>query len=156
MTSTTRILLAPHRRVLLSCACAAAWLAGAAHAADGAVEPVQVRAVAHFDFDRATIRAEDRDAILAEVGKMQGVTWQTVTATGHTDAVGAGSYNQKLSARRAQAVKRYLVGKGLAPTMIKTVAKASAAPVADNDTDGGRAQNRRTEIEFQGVRAAAK
>ena len=152
MNSTNRVCAS----IRLLAAAGITLIAGAAHAADGAVEPVKVRAVAHFDFDRAAIRPEDRDAILAEVGKMQGVTWQTVTATGHTDAVGAGSYNQKLSARRAQAVKSYLVGKGLAPTMIKTDAKASAAPVADNDSDGGRAQNRRTEIEFQGVRAATK
>ena len=154
MISTSRVQV--RLAVRLLAAAGMALLAGAVHAADGAVEPVKVRAIAHFDFDRATIRPEDRDAILAEVGKMQGVTWQTVTATGHTDAVGAQPYNEKLSARRAQAVKSYLVGKGLAPTMIKTNAKASAAPVADNDSDGGRAQNRRTEIEFQGVRAATK
>jgi OOP family OmpA-OmpF porin len=125
-------------------------------AADGPVEKVSVHAVAHFDFDRTTIKPDDRDAILAEVGQMKDVTWQTITATGHTDAVGAASYNARLSARRAQAVKSYLVGKGLSPTMIRTQAKASTAPVADNASDDGRAKNRRTEIEFQGVRAVAK
>lgn len=128
----------------------------AAHAADGPVEKVDVRATAHFDFDRATIKPADRDAILAEVGKMKDVTWQTVTTTGHTDSVGAVAYNEKLSARRAQAVKTYLVGKGLSPDMIRTQAKASEAPVADNGSDDGRAKNRRTEIVFQGVRPTAR
>ena len=125
----------------------------AARAADGAVEKVNVRAIVHFDFDRAAIKPQDRDAILAEVGKLKDVTWQTITTTGHTDSTGSAAYNQRLSARRAHAVKSYLVGKGLAPTMIHTMARAAATPVADNGSDEGRAQNRRTEIEFQGVRA---
>jgi OOP family OmpA-OmpF porin len=125
-------------------------------AAEGAVEPVSVRAVAHFDFDRTTIRGADRDAILAEVGKMKGVTWQTVTATGHTDAIGSPDYNRRLAARRAEAVKAYLVDKGLGPSMIRTEAKAAEMPVAPNDSGSGRAKNRRAEIEFRGVRAAAQ
>ncbi len=127
----------------------------AARAADGSVEKVSVRAVARFDFDRTRIRPEDRDAILAEVGKMKDVTWQTVTATGYTDAIGSLDYNQRLSAKRANTVKSYLVGKGLMPAMIRTEGKAESAPVANNDSEAGRAQNRRAEIEFQGVRATA-
>ena len=131
------------------------WIAGAAIAAEGAVEKVSVRAVAHFDFDRANIRPDEQAAILAEVGKMKGVTWQSVTATGHTDSIGDAGYNSRLSDQRARTVKSYLVGKGLDPSMIKTQGKAAAAPVADNASDDGRAKNRRTEIEFQGVRATA-
>jgi len=137
--------------------CTASLLAvmcGTALAADGPVEPVSVKAVARFDFDRAAINPEDRARILAEVGQMKDVSWQSVTATGYTDSVGRPSYNQRLSARRAAAVKRYLVGKGLQPAMIKAVGAGDAAPVASNDTDDGRAQNRRTEIEFKGVRTA--
>ena len=135
------------------CLVSALWMGANARAADGAVEKVSIRATAHFDFDRATIKPEDRDAILAEVGKMKGVTWQTVTATGHTDAIGPAGYNARLSAKRAQTVKSYLVAKGLVPSMIKTQAKAAAAPLADNESEAGRSKNRRTEIEFQGVRA---
>jgi outer membrane protein OmpA-like peptidoglycan-associated protein len=124
-----------------------------AFAAEGAVEQVEVKAVAHFGLNRATLDPRDRDTILADVGKLKGVTWQTVTATGHTDATGSTAYNTRLSAKRAQAVKSYLVKKGLGADMIRTQAKASAAPVADNDSDAGRAQNRRTEIEFRGVRS---
>lgn len=123
-------------------------------AADATVAPVKVRAVATFDFDRATLDADDQAKILSEVGKMKGVTWQKVTAIGHTDSIGPAGYNERLSQRRAQAVKAYLVGKGLDAAMIDTDAKAAGAPVASNDTPVGRAKNRRTEIEFQGVRAA--
>lgn len=123
-------------------------------AADGPVEQVKVRAVAHFGFDRATLQPADRDALLAEVGKMTGVTWQNVVAVGHTDNIGTVEYNRGLSARRAQVVKTYLIGKGLDGQMIETEARAEAGPVASNATDAGRAENRRTEIEFQGVRAA--
>ncbi|MEO8154161.1 MAG: OmpA family protein [Rhizobacter sp.] len=123
-------------------------------AADATVQKVTVRAVTHFDFDKASLSAEEQTAILADVSKMKDVTWQTVNATGHTDSVGAAGYNKKLAERRADVVRAYLLAKGLSPDMINVAAKASNAPVASNDTDQGRAQNRRTEIEFQGVRAA--
>ena len=138
----------------LAVAFAASLLSASAFAADAPVQKVTVRAVARFDFDKATIHADDQVRILAKVGQMKDVTWQTVTATGHTDSVGPVTYNQKLSDRRAQAVKTYLVGKGLDPAMINTAAKAATVPVASNDEPSGRALNRRTEIEFQGVRAA--
>jgi len=125
-------------------------------AADGPLEKVTVRAVARFGFDQASLQPADQAKILAEVGQMKDVTWQTVTATGHTDSVGPLAYNEHLSAVRAEAVKQYLVGKGLAPEMINTAGKGPQVPLASNDTPAGRAQNRRTEIEFQGVRAAAK
>jgi OOP family OmpA-OmpF porin len=132
-----------------------AFMTGA-FAADPSVETVKVRAVAHFDFDRVGVRAEDQPALLEDVAKMQGVTWQTVTAVGHTDSVGAPRYNQRLSARRARAVKDYLISKGLDASMIKTVGQGQAGPLADNSTSEGRAQNRRTEVEFQGVRPLSK
>ena len=127
-----------------------------AMAADVVVEKVTVKAVARFGFDQAALAPADQARILADVGKMKDVTWQTVTATGHTDALGPAGYNERLSARRADAVKTYLVGKGLEPAMISTAGTGAAQPVADNDTPGGRARNRRTEIEFQGVRSVMK
>ena len=145
-----------HRTLRLGIALSASLvIASGAGAADGAVEKVSVRAVAHFDFDRASIRPDDQAAILAEVGQMKGVTWQSVTAVGHTDSIGNPSYNARLSDKRAGAIKAYLVGKGLDASMIKAQGKAAVAPVADNASDNGRAKNRRTEIEFTGVHAAA-
>ena len=131
-------------------------IAGLAHAAEGGVEKVSVRAVAHFDFARSGVRPADQGALLADVGKMKDVTWQSVTATGHTDNVGSEAYNQRLSEERARAVKSYLVGKGLSPEMIAAEGKGEAGPIADNGSATGRAKNRRTEIEFQGVRNAVK
>ncbi|HEU4459342.1 MAG TPA: OmpA family protein [Methylibium sp.] len=124
--------------------------------ANAPVEPVSVRAVANFDFDDATVRGEDRDKLLAEVGKLKDVTWQTVRATGHTDSVGAADYNERLSERRAEAVKSYLVGKGLLPETIRTEGQSELRPVAPNDSAAGRAKNRRTEVEFIGVRSAKR
>lgn len=135
---------------------ASAACAVAAHAAEGPLETVKVKAVVLFEFDRAALDASDQALILVDVGKMKDVTWQKITAVGHTDAVGTPAYNDALAARRAAAVKGYLVGKGLPPVMIRTTALGEAQPVADNDSAEGRARNRRTEIEFEGVRPTAR
>lgn len=127
-----------------------------AQPADAKVEKVVVKSTAHFDFGDAAIRSSDRDKLLAEVAKMKGVTWQTVTATGYTDNVGPRPVNERLSRRRAASVKAHLVGNGLAPTMIRTQGRASNEPVAPNTTDDGRASNRRTEVQFEGVRTVGK
>jgi OmpA-OmpF porin, OOP family len=137
-------------------------VAGSAIAADppaapaAKLEKVTVRAVTKFDFDKAAMKPADQAKIIGELGKMSDVTWQAVAATGHTDSVGSADYNQKLSERRAQAVKAYLVSKGVDPAMITTAGKGGSEPAASNKTGAGRAGNRRTEIEFQGVRSAAK
>jgi OOP family OmpA-OmpF porin len=133
--------------------CAAALLPPA-QAQQPRLEKVVVRAQASFGFDQAGISATDRQALLAEVGRMQGVSWQTVTATGHTDSVGALPYNQQLAARRAAAVKAALVGQGLPPALVQTQARGSAEPVADNTSEAGRARNRRAEVVFEGVRSS--
>ncbi len=148
------------RIAALRAALPAAALALANHAALAqgapALEKVSVRAVAHFDFDRARLSTADQNAMLSDVAQMKDVTWQSVKAVGHTDSVGPVAYNQRLADQRARAVRDYLVGKGLDANMIKTEALAEQAPVAGNDSAEGRAQNRRTEIEFSGVRSAAR
>lgn len=116
------------------------------------VEKVVVRADAQFDFDKDTVKEEDQEKILSELGKVGTVAWQSVNAVGYTDSVGPARYNKALSERRARAVKAYLVSKGVAPNMIATAGKAEEEPVASNDTAEGRAKNRRTAIEFQGVK----
>ncbi len=118
----------------------------------GNVDPVRVKAVANFGFDRAAVRPTDQQKLLADVAEMTDVTWQAVVVTGHTDSIGSRAYNDRLSKRRAMAVKSYLVQKGLDANMVSTAGKGPAAPVASNDTADGRRQNRRAEIEFQGVR----
>ena len=121
----------------------------------GAVQPVTVHATAHFDFDRTTVLPADQQTLLSEVATMKDVTWRTVSADGYADNVGGADYNKRLSARRARAVRAFLVGKGLDPQMVRAAGQGTANPVADNTTAQGRAQNRRTEVTFEGVRAVA-
>ncbi len=128
----------------------------AAPTAQAQVEKVTVRAQAQFGFDKAGVSPADRQRLLAEVGRMKGVTWQTVTAVGHTDSMGPAPYNQALAARRAGAVKAALVGQGLPAALVQTGAKGQSDPVADNRTESGRARNRRAEVVFEGVRNAAR
>jgi OOP family OmpA-OmpF porin len=87
---------------------------------------------------------------------MKDVTWQTVTAIGHTDSVGRASLNEALARRRAGAVRGYLLQNGLPPTLLHAVGKGPLEPVGDNTTAQGRAQNRRAEVVFEGVRMAAR
>ena len=86
------------------------------------------------------------------VGKVKAINLEVIIAVGHTDSVGSDAYNQKLSLRRSQAVKAYLVSKGIDKTRIYTEGKGEKQPVADNKTKEGRAKNRRVEIEVVGSR----
>ena len=69
-----------------------------------------------------------------------------VVITGHTDNVGSQKFNQVLSLKRAQAVKNWLVRKGIASNRMRTVGKGENEPVASNDTAEGRLENRRIEF----------
>ena len=87
------------------------------------------------------------------VAKVKGINLEVIIAVGHTDSVGSDAYNQKLSVRRAESVKAYLVSKGIEKNRIYTEGKGEKQPVADNKTSEGRAKNRRVEIEVVGTRA---
>lgn len=121
-----------------------------------AVEKVSVRAVARHDFDSTALREADRSSLLAEVAQLKDVTWQRVTTTGHTDSLGSAEYNRALSQRRAQSVRQFLLSQGLEAAMVQAAGQGEDAPVADNAGPEGRAQNRRTEVRFEGVRRAAR
>jgi OOP family OmpA-OmpF porin len=90
------------------------------------------------------------------VGKTKGINLEVVIAVGHTDSVGTNTYNQGLSLRRSNAVKEYLVSKGIEKNRVYTEGKGEAQPVADNKTSEGRAKNRRVEIEVVGTRTVTK
>ncbi len=86
------------------------------------------------------------------IGKTSGINLEVIIAVGHTDSVGSDAYNQKLSVRRSEAVKAYLVSKGIEKNRVYTEGKGEKQPVADNKTAEGRAKNRRVEIEVVGTR----
>ncbi len=115
-------------------------------------QAIVIQADALFDFDKSVVRPDGKARIDEALGKLRGVDLEMVIATGHTDSVGTDAYNQKLSERRAAAVKDYLVSKGIASSKITTIGKGESQPVATNKTKEGRQKNRRVDIEFKGVR----
>lgn len=116
-------------------------------------EKVSFSADAFFDFDKAVLKPEGKAKLDDLSSKLSGINLEVIIAVGHTDSVGTDAYNQKLSIRRAEAVKAYLQSKGVEANRIYTEGKGEKQPVADNKTSAGRAQNRRVEIEVVGTRS---
>ncbi|MFI5364994.1 MAG: OmpA family protein, partial [Candidatus Binatia bacterium] len=104
----------------------------------------------HFDFNKSNIRA-DAQPVLDEAADTlkREKDIQLVIVEGHTDGIGSVSYNQKLSGRRADAVRQYLVTHGIADSRIRTEGFGKSRPVASNTTADGRAQNRRVELRVE-------
>ncbi len=104
-----------------------------------------------FDFDRATLKPEGRNILDQVAAQVQQLNLESLIAVGHTDSVGSDAYNQRLSERRAAAVKNYLVSKGVPADQIIASGRGESQPVASNATRDGRAKNRRVEIEIVGT-----
>jgi OOP family OmpA-OmpF porin len=128
-------------------------------AAAPAAVPVRARtqsitlgADASFDTGKADLKAEGQAKLDELAAKLRDVSFDSITVTGHTDNVGTEPANQRLSLRRANAVKQYLATHGIAAERIKTSGRGMTKPVADNKTAQGRAKNRRVEVEIRGTR----
>ena len=126
----------------------------AAPAPRPAAQKVTYAADTFFDFDKYVIKPEGKAKLDDLVQKTKGINLEVIIAVGHTDNIGTVAYNQALSERRANAVKEYLVSKGIEKNRVYTEGKGLKNPIASNSTAEGRAKNRRTEIEVVGTRAA--
>jgi len=101
----------------------------------------------YFDFDKADIKAESKPQLDQIAKLMSDHADLKLTITGHTDNQGAADYNQKLSQRRADAIVASLVGNyTVASNRLSAQGMGASAPVASNDSDEGRARNRRVEL----------
>ena len=105
-----------------------------------------------FDFNKTTLRPDSEGALQRIVGVLQADAALAIEVQGHTDNVGGDDYNQKLSQGRADAVKTWLVAHSIPATRITTKGYGRQQPIAPNDSDEGRAKNRRVEIARAGCK----
>jgi OOP family OmpA-OmpF porin len=109
----------------------------------------------NFDYDKADIKAEFAPVLDEGAQTLQDNPEVRISIEGHTDSIGSDSYNQRLSERRADAVKQYLVEKGVSADRLETRGYGESQPVAPNttpegaDNPEGRAMNRRAELKVQ-------
>ncbi len=128
-------------------------------------EKVTFNADVLFDFDKATLKPEGRGKLDDLAGRVKGINLEVVIAIGYADRIGSSAYNQRLSVRRAEAIKSYLVSKGIEANRVYTEGKGEANPVTgDKCKNMGRehrsnkklveclAPDRRTEIEVIGTK----
>ena len=99
-----------------------------------------------FDFDKSNLKPEFYPVLDNVARTLQEYNQTVIEVAGHTDSVGSDAYNQKLSEQRANAVSSYLQGRGLNRERFIVVGAGESRPIASNDTEAGRAQNRRVEI----------
>ena len=104
-----------------------------------------------FDTNKAVLKPAAKTKLDKLTQDMKGMDVESITVTGHTDSRGSSALNQKLSERRAEAVKAYLVSKGVDGKKIMTKGMGESQPIADNKTEAGRAKNRRVTIHVKGT-----
>ncbi|NMX54672.1 OmpA family protein [Pseudomonas sp. WS 5146] len=110
---------------------------------------VRVELDVKFDFDKSVVKPNSYGDVKNLADFMAQYPATNVEVAGHTDSIGPDAYNQKLSQRRADAVKQVLVKDGVAPSRITAVGYGESRPVADNATEAGRAVNRRVEASVE-------
>jgi outer membrane protein OmpA-like peptidoglycan-associated protein len=99
-----------------------------------------------FDFDSSDLQAAGQQNLRDLVASLEEYEGTEVLVVGHTDSVGDASYNQGLSERRAGAARTFLIGAGLDAGRVRAVGMGETEPIASNDTDAGRQENRRVEV----------
>jgi outer membrane protein OmpA-like peptidoglycan-associated protein len=116
-------------------------------------DAVRVELDVKFDFDRAQVKENSYGDIRNLADFMKQYSQTSTVVEGHTDSVGTDAYNQRLSERRANAVRELLVNQfGVAGSRVDAVGYGESRPVADNATEEGRAINRRVEAEVEARR----
>ena len=133
----------------------------AAAAPKPAAQKVTLAADALFDFNKADLRAEGKAKLDKLSADIKGIKLEVIIAVGHADRFGTDAYNQKLSEKRAEAVKAYLVGKGVEPNRVYTEGKGKKQPITKADQCKGPKSkkvvdclqpDRRVEIEVIGTK----
>ncbi len=114
---------------------------------DAAAGDKNLLAMVHFDFDKQNIKKIFVPVLDHQVAYLKDFPLLPVTVNGHTDSMGSDEYNQKLSERRANAVRDYLIKNGIASSRIQAQGYSEHRPIADNKTAEGRAMNRRADLE---------
>jgi len=104
----------------------------------------------NFDFNRSDIRPDSRPVLDEAAQSLRDNPDLRVSVDGYTDSIGSDAYNEQLSVRRAEGVFRYLVNHGVQPERLEVVGYGKTHPVASNDTESGRAENRRVELRVVG------
>jgi outer membrane protein OmpA-like peptidoglycan-associated protein len=106
-----------------------------------------------FAFDSSNLQPQFYPVLDNVASTLNEYNQTVIEVAGHTDSVGSDSYNQQLSVQRANSVAAYLSSKGIMQQRMITVGAGEAHPIASNDTEAGRAQNRRVEITIVPVRS---
>jgi outer membrane protein OmpA-like peptidoglycan-associated protein len=99
-----------------------------------------------FDFDSAELRRNARQNLRELAESLENYPRTDILIVGHTDATGPEDYNQELSEDRARAAAAFLYDQGIRPDRVETLGRGESEPVATNDTEAGRQQNRRVEV----------
>ncbi|KVW95489.1 OmpA family protein [Thiobacillus denitrificans] len=100
----------------------------------------------NFDFDKATLRQEDVSELDKNVEALKAWGDVNIEVAGHTDSMGSDKYNMNLSRQRAEAVRNFLISRGVAADRLTAKGYGESQPVADNATEEGRFKNRRVEL----------
>ena len=99
-----------------------------------------------FATNQSDLTPAAKSQLDALMTRLQGADVSSIKVVGHTDNVGTDAYNQTLSERRANSVADYLLSQGVAPNKVSSEGKGESEPVAENDTEEGRAKNRRVDL----------